>query len=146
MIPWTRISCSTGSVALLAAALVSVASGDVAYAELVSCPAGSVCMWDQTNYQGRKWEVTEPIDGLVGAEGNAPAPCFTPLFVANSIQNWTSKVVQIFEGSECRGRILGLARPPGVFTINTYPTLTFRSIQFCAYPVTEASKCYRSPG
>ncbi|MGB6162907.1 MAG: peptidase inhibitor family I36 protein [Pseudonocardiaceae bacterium] len=61
MIPWKKISHSTGSVALLAA-LVGATSGEVAYAadtgvalqplKLATCPTGDVCAWEQQNYQG----------------------------------------------------------------------------------------------
>lgn len=153
MIVRKRISCVAGSVTLLAA-LASVTSGEVAYAAdtrvaLVpaTCQTGDVCVWEQASYQGRKWEVTEPIDGALGPGEDTPAPCFTPsIFVPHSLRNATpNRVVQIFEGSECQGRILGISRPNYLLGAESdFPNLTFRSFQFCAYPTSEASKCLRA--
>lgn len=156
MIPWKKISHLTGSVALLAA-LVSATSGEVAYAadtgvalqslKLATCPTGDVCVWEQQNYQGRRWNMMQPLNGSPGPKEGGPAPCLTPPFVARSLRNATPhQVVQIFEGSECRGRILAISRPdslPGAQS--DFANLTFRSFQFCAYTEREASKCLQTP-
>jgi hypothetical protein len=127
MILSKRIMRSAGAVIVFAAS-ISMVSDESAYAvgnevaqPVVNCSSGEICVWDQPNYQGRR-QVETP-------GGNLPQ-CYTPPFVAKSIDNRTSRIVQLYEGEDCKGRLMGTARVNGKNGgVGYLPNVTFRSFK-----------------
>jgi len=80
----------------LAVVLLWVAVPVEARTEKGACPAGAGCIWDQTDFQGKRAQV--PPEGCIDAN-------------IRSAVNGTDRVLQFFGGAGCYGLRVGTLEP-----------------------------------